>query len=67
MVFIYIRPSIVMSVMSGVLSYSSCHVGMHPVTFIGVFCVDMAFVANSHVTQRQHRLMIFGLSGRSHC
>ena len=29
----------------------------HPVTFIGVLCVDIAFVSNSYVIQRQHRLI----------
>lgn len=65
MVFIYIRPSVVMSVLFVVLSYSSCHVRMHPVTFIGVLCVEMAFISNSYVTQRQYRPMIFDLPEKS--
>ena len=58
------RLSVAMSVIFGVSSYSSLHVRIHLVTFVGVLCVDMAFVSNSHITQRQHRLMLFDLSGR---
>ena len=54
MVFIYIRPSVVMSVMFVVLSYSSCHVSMHSVTFRWVLCVDMTFVSNTQVRQRPY-------------
>ena len=58
------RLSVVMSVVFVMSSYSSFHLRMHPVTFVGVLCVDMSFVLKSHITQRQHRLMIFGLSGK---
>lgn len=61
---VYIRPSVAMPVMFVVLSHSSFHVRLRPVTFIGVLCMDMAVVSNSHVTQRQHRLIIFSLSWR---
>ena len=65
--FIYIRQSVVVPLKIVVLSRTHCGVRALFVVDVRMRCVEMIFVSNNYVKQRQCRLKVFTYPGSLHC